>query len=210
MVLRHVLALLAVLVALSLVGSPATMADWGEQASFSVEPVERSEVDGETPVLRYETLSSDARSAVRRAVESPDGHHVVYGSGDRPEEFFYSDYAVPGQGVYAVVYEGRHYRLTTYAAGGFPFVYWLLELPFVAYGLVLAWVGYPAYRGERSARFAALAVATGVAFHLLGPEFDFPLLDPMQFVGLGAVATVLLAGWLIGVPAGDGREVDAR
>lgn len=55
-----------------------------------------------------------------------------------------------------------------------------------------------------------LALLAGVAFHPLGPEFDFPLLHPMQFVGLGAVATVLLAGWLIGVPAGDGRVVDAR
>lgn len=208
MVARPLLALLAAVVALSLVGAPLTMADWSEQASFSVESVERLQVDEETPVLRYETLSADGQRAVRQAIESPDGQHVVYGSEDWPEEFFYSDYIAPGQGMYAVVYEGQHYRLTTHAAGGFPFVYWLFELPFVVYGLVLASVGYLAYGGERSARVAALAVATGVAFHLLGPEFDFPLLHPMQFVGLGTVATVLLVGWLVGVPAVDDRDAD--
>ncbi|MFC6827115.1 hypothetical protein [Halopelagius fulvigenes] len=186
-------ALFAVVVAASLVGAPLAMADWGEQAEFSVEPVQRSERDDEVPVLRYEELPFDARDAVRRAVESPDGHHVVYGWEDAPDRFFYSDYAAPGNGRYVVVYEGRYYRLETYAGGGFPFVYWLYELPFVAYGLILASVAVRTYDGERSPRTAAVLALLGVAFHLLGPEFDFPLIPPGAFVGFGTAVTVGLA-----------------
>lgn len=197
MVLRRVAALLVALLALSLVGAPVTMADWGQQAVFSVEPVEPSEVREETPVVRYGNLSPDARRAVRRAIESPDGSHVVYGADDHPEGFFYSDYSAPGRGIYAVVYEGRYYRLTTSAGGGFPFVYWLYELPFVVYGLVLAAVAARTYRGEHPPRVAALAAVPGVAAHLLGPAFDFPLVAPTQFVGLGLLAVVAVVGALV-------------
>lgn len=160
------------------------------------------------PILRYENLPADAQDAVRRAVESPDGYHTVYGNEDWPDRFFYSDYSAPGQGLYAVVYEGQHYELHTYAGGGFPFVYWLYELPFVAYGLVLARVAYRTYRGGRSGSVAALAAAPGVAFHLLGPEFDFPLLAPMQFVALGAVATVALLFGLVWDSDREGADAE--
>lgn len=206
---RFAVALFVVLVASSLVGAPVTMADWGEQASFSAERIDRSEIDEETPVLRYENLSLNARDAVRRAIDSPDGHHTVYGSEDWPDRFLYSDYVAPGRGQYVVVYEGGYYELTTYAGGGFPFVYWLYELPFVAYGLVLARVGYRTYSGERSALTAALAAVPGVAFHLLGPEFDFPLLAPMRFVGLGAVAAVAAAFGLVWDSDRERRSRDA-
>ncbi|WP_396611545.1 hypothetical protein ACH9L7_15285 [Haloferax sp. S1W] len=192
MVRRGVFALLAALVALSLVAAPATMADWGEQAVFSVERIDESQVREETPVLQYDSLPADAQDAVRNAIESPDGSNTVYGAEDWPDQFFYSDYSAPGNGLYAVVYEGQHYRLYTYAGGGFPFVYWLYELPFVVYGVALAWVASRTHRGSLSPQTAALATAPGVAFHLLGPEFDFPLLDPMQFIGLGVAATVVL------------------
>ena len=194
---RPFLALLVGLVAVSLVGSPVTMADWGQQAYHSTEQVERADVDSETPILRYENLSNPAQNAVRRAVESPDGDYTVYGREDWPDRFFYSDYVAPGQGRYAVVYEGQHYRLETYAGGGFPFVYWLYELPFVVYGLVLGWVAAMTYRGESSALAAASASVLGAGFHALGPEFDFPLLAPMQFVALGAVATVAVTAALV-------------
>ncbi|MFB6101023.1 MAG: hypothetical protein ABEJ73_00470 [Haloplanus sp.] len=195
---RELSTLFAMLVALSLVGAPTTMADWGEQASFSAERVEESQVDADVPVRQYRTLSPAAQTAVRRAIESPDGTHVVYGREDFPDDFAYSDYTEPGYGLYVVVYEGQSYRLTTYAAGGFPFVYWLYELPFVVYGLVLGWVGSRVPRGERSPGTAALAAVPGVVFHLLGPEFDFPLLAPMQFVSLGLLsvgALVALLAW---------------
>jgi hypothetical protein len=207
----QVAALVAGVVAPSLVAAPVTMADWGEQASFSVERVDASQVDAETPVLRYRTLSPAAQTAVRRAVESPDDAHVIYGREDFPDEFAYSDYAAPGHGLYAVVYEGQYYRLYTYAGGGFPFVYWLYELPFVLYGVVLGWVAVRALQRERSPQAATLAALPGVPVHLLGPAFDFPLLAPMQFVGLGTLALGALVAGLAWSPdlrrlTGGGRN----
>ena len=186
---RSALTVIVAVVAASLLGAPVTMSDWGHQASFSTERVEASEIDEHTPLLRYENLSEPAQTAVRRAIESSDGYHVVYGHEDWPDRFFYSDDADPGTGLYAVAYEGQQYRLYTAAAGGFPFVYWLSELPFVLYGAMLGVVAHRTSRGEFAPRVAALATATGVAFHLLGPEFDFPLLAPRAFSILGVAAT---------------------
>ncbi|MFW5919615.1 MAG: hypothetical protein ACOC0F_03010 [archaeon] len=126
-----------------------------------------------------------------------DGYYTVYGRENWPDRFFYSDYSAPVGGQYAIVYEGQHYRLTTYASGGFPFVYWLMELPFVAYGLALLLVGYRTVQGKRSPRTALLATIPGVAFHLLGPEFNFPLLNPGAFVQLGIAATIGLVAVLV-------------
>lgn len=110
---RRVSALFAVIAALSLVGAPVTMADWGEQASFSAEHIDKSQVSEGMPILQYENLSADAQNAVRHTIESPDGYYTVYGHEDWPDQFFYSDYAAPGHGMYAVVYEGQYYRFTT-------------------------------------------------------------------------------------------------
>jgi hypothetical protein len=196
---RFAATILAVVVAATLLGAPVTMADWGEQATFSVEPVERSQVDAEAPVLQYQNLSSDAQNAVRRAVGSPDGSHVVYGYEDAPDRFAYSDYTEPGYGLYVVVYGGDSYRLTTAAGGGFPFVYWLMELPFVGYGAVLAWAAHLTHRDRLSPRLVALLAGVGAAVHLLGPAFDFPVLSPDGFVALGVVAAV---GATVGVVGG--------
>ncbi|WP_251329157.1 hypothetical protein [Haloplanus pelagicus] len=204
---RSLSTLLAALVALSLVGAPVTMADWGEQATVSAEPVEPNRIDDETPVLQYRSLSPSARTAVRRAIEDPDGTHVIYGQEDFPEDFAYSDYSEPGYGLYAVAYEGQHYRLYTYAAGGFPFVYWLYELPFVVYGLVLGLLAFRVARGERSPRTATLAALPGVAVHLLGPEFDFPLLAPMAVVALGALSAAIAVVLLVRDPDLDLGDV---
>src|SRR6056297_2312402 len=106
---RSVLALFAVIVALSLVGSPITMSDWSEQASFSTEQIEKSEIDEQTPLLHYDDLSNAAQTAVQGAITSSDRYYVVYGQEDWPDRFFYSDYANPGQGIYAIVYEGQSY-----------------------------------------------------------------------------------------------------
>lgn len=203
-----VLALLAAIVALSLVGSPVTMADWGEQASFSVEPIEKAEAGEETPLLKYDNLSLPAQTAVRRAIESPDGSHVVYGQEDWPDRFFYSDYSAPGQGLYDIAYEGQYYRLYTAAGGGFPFVYWLFELPFIVYGGLLGGVAYGSARGRFSTRTAALTTAVGITFHLLGPEFDFPLLAPMQFAILGVLATTAAVIGLIRASARETTTMD--
>ena len=200
---RTLAAAVALLAALPLVAAPVTMADWGEQAQFSTEPVDPSELDDEVPVLRYENLSAPAQRAVRSAVESPDGSHVVYGHEDWPERFFYSDYSAPGRGHYGLVYEGEHYRLWTYAGGGFPFVYWVLELPFVLAGLVLGYGAVLARRGDVSARFPGLGAAAAVGLFALGPVFDFPLVAPGQYVWLGVLGLVALA---VGLGAGYGGD----
>ncbi|WP_226010889.1 hypothetical protein [Halomicrobium salinisoli] len=195
MMRRQAAAFAAALVALTLVGAPLTMADWGEQASLSVERVDAGELHEETPVLRYGDLSADARSAVRRAIESPDGHYTIYGTEDWPEEFLYSDHNAPGRGTYGVTYQGQLYRLDTYASGGFVIV---SLSPFVVYGFFLGWLALRASRGDVSAIGTTLATASGVAFHLLGPEFDFPLLAPGQLIRLAAVviaALVALTLW---------------
>ena len=194
---RSILPLFALLVAFSLVGAPITMADWGEQASFSSELIEKSEIDGDTPLLQYDSLSNSAQDAVRRTIESPDGHYTVFGNEDWPDRFFYSDHSAPGRGVNAVAYEGQYYRVTTYAGGGFPFIYWLYQLPFIIYGVVLAGVAYTSFQGRTEARTAALTAVPGIAFHLLGPEFDFPLLTPRQFIGLGVLAVILVLTGLL-------------
>lgn len=198
MVRRAGLVIATAVVALTLVSAPVTMGDWGEQGTLSADPVDESELREETPILHYQNLSPTAKTAVRRAIDAPGGTHTIYGSEDRPDRFYYySEGTTPGAGVYAIVYEGAYYRLTTYATGGFPFVYWLYELPFVAYGVGLGVVAYRTSRGRLSTRGAALAVAPGIAFHLLGPEFDFPVLAPPQFIALGIFATATLVAGLV-------------
>ncbi|MFC6731508.1 MULTISPECIES: hypothetical protein [unclassified Haladaptatus] len=192
---RAVLAFVAALVGFSLVAAPVTMGDWGEQASFSVDETNGSELRAEMPVLQYENLSSQAQSVVRRTIESPDNRLTIFGREDMPDEFFYSDYSHPGQGQYAIVYEGQYYQLDTYWSGGFPIIYTLFQLPFIVYGLVLVSAAYRTGVGERPWQGTALFAAAGITFHRLGPEFDFPVLDQIAFVGLGAIAVNVAVAW---------------
>jgi hypothetical protein len=209
---RRVLAtLVAAVVAATLVAAPVTMADWGEQVSLSAERVDADQVDPETPVLRFEELSPETQSVVARAIDS-DGSVVVYGDEDAPERFAYSDYTAPGHGLYAVVYDGEYYRLRTYAAGGFPFVYWLLELPFVAYGAGLGWVAHRTDRGRQSPSHALALAGVGLGFHALGPAFDFPLVAGTAFAALGVLGTAVLAGvvwWSKATPPDADADADA-
>lgn len=192
---RTVLALLALVVAVSLVGAPVTMSDWGQQGSHYVEQAE--DLDNETPVYQYESLSPAAQAAFQSAIESADGFHTVYGYDDLPEEFFYSDYARPGKGVYGIEYGGDLYRLETYAGGGFPFVYWAMELPFVVFGALLGLASVRLERGDESPTAVALTTLVGAGVHLVGPEFDFPVVEPGMFFRLGIVLAVVLAAWLV-------------
>ena len=202
--------LLSLLVALSLLGAPFTMADWGEQAVFSVEPVEAGELDDELPVLEYESLSEPAQDAVGRAIDAPDGRHTVYGEADWPDEFFYTYNGRPGEGIYAIDDGDQYYRLVTNVSGGFPIIYWVLELPFILYGFGLASVATRTHRSGDGLGLTGGLAFVGLTFHLFGPAVDFPVLDPMAFVAYGAVVTVLvlvpLAGRLFvpdSQPAGD-------
>jgi len=208
--LYHGSVLVALLVACSLIGAPFTMADWGEQAVFSVERVDAAELDDELPVLEYESLSAPAQDAIRSAIDAPDGRHTVYGEADRPDEFFYTYNGRPGKGIYAINDDGRYYRLVTDVSGGLPPIYWLLEGPFILYGLLLASVASRAYREEDGLRLIAGFTLVGLTFHLLGPAVDFPVFDPMAFVVYGATMTALVSVSLVGRwlvsenhPAGD-------
>lgn len=184
--------LVGLVVALSLLAAPVTMGDWSEQAIFSVQQVDPADVKEDTPVLHFDELSPDAQHAVRQAITDPDGMHRVYGVEDWPSRFYYSDTISPGAGLYVVVYQGQHYRLTTSAMGGFLFVYWLLELPFVLYGFLLGWLSIQTNRDTRRRAFLEKAILPGVAFHLLGPELDFPIVEPMVFSALGVLAVFAL------------------
>lgn len=202
---RQVIAALIIVLAFSLVFAPVTMADWAEQASFSTDRVDESELRDDVPVMQFENLSGTARDAVENAISSPEGSHTVYGKADWPDRFVYSDYVAPGRGEYAVVHEGQYYRLTTFAGGGFTFVYWLYEIPIIVYGVVLLWVGFATAEGVRSRRFAVLSAIAGGGFHLLGPALDFPVVSPRTFVQLSVVALLaLLAGVVLTRPSGDG------
>ena len=181
---RSVLAVLALVVAASLIGAPLTMHDWSTQSHHAA--VASGDEVEEQAEYHYDELSSTGQEIVRETIA--EGQYVTYGDDGRVSAFSYSDY---GQ-RYVVSYEGTRYELVTLALGGFPFVYWLLELPFVAFGLLLS---LASYRDERSAVLVGGA-GVGGAFHLLGPEFDFPLLSPDAFVVLGTVAALLLAAWL--------------
>lgn len=201
---RHSGALLAVLVGLSLLGAPVTMADWGEQATVSVERADEPQAGERSSVVRYEDLSEPARTAVRRAIESSDGRDTVYGQEDWPSEFRYGD----DVGYYTVVYDGQYYALRTYGGGGFPVLYWLLELPFVAYGTALVGVAHRTHAGSVPPRLAALAAVPGLGFHLLGPEFDFPLVPPVVFVALGALTLAVLTALSLGEHSEQSHRTD--
>ena len=149
----------------------------------------------ETPIIQYSNLPQDAKRAVRNAIESPDGYYVIYGKEDWPDRFFYSDYNLPGRGTYGIYYQGQYYELNTYAGGGFAFVYWLFELPFIIYGFFLVGIARQVSRGKRSVPTAAVVTIWGLGFHYLGPAFDFPVVEPMKFVDLGILTiSVVLVG----------------
>lgn len=196
---RSVLIVLALVVAVSLIGAPLTMQDWNTKSHHAV-VASGDEVDGQAE-YQYDTLSLTGKEIVRQTIIK--GQYVTYGSDGRVSAFSYSDY---GQ-RHVVTYEGTRYEIMTLALGGLPFVYWLMELPFVAFGLLL---GLASYRNEGS-RVVAVATAVGAVFHLLGPAFDFPIVAPGTFLRLGIVLAILLAAWLAcGVvpdswrPGGDG------
>lgn len=87
---------------------------WQAEYHHHVTPVASSQLPAEAGVLNTSELSPAGRRAFLAAVESPDGHAVVYGTGNDPEEFFYGDYSEVGQGRYYVRHDGALYELTTH------------------------------------------------------------------------------------------------
>lgn len=169
---RRAIALLALLFAFVLVVNPLYLSFWHTQYFHSVDKIAKSDVHEEADVLAYENLSPDAQQVFRRAVEN-DGSYVVYRKSNLPEEFFYSDYANLGKGLYHVRYEGDYYRLYTGAGGGFPFTYWFYEFLLAAFGFAVGVVGYRAYLGESPWPAVALSVL-GVGLLLGSPLLRFP------------------------------------
>lgn len=190
----QVLALIARIVALSLIGAPLTMADWAQPASFSTDPIDETYIGNNTPVLEFEALQPRAQSTVRRAIESPDGSLTVYGYEDWPDRFRYADdHPTGGFGLYVIAYNEQYYQLTTMDQRGFlSFIYNLFQLPFIIYGVVLAWIARETWHQDSPAWLAGIGALPGVAFHRLGPEFDFPVVSPIQFIEIGVVSAVLL------------------
>ena len=196
---RSVLAVLALVLAVSLIGAPLTMHDWGQKVSVGAISVEDgSEIHDGTPTLQYESLPPGAQRAVKVAIER--GGVSIYGAEDWPDRFVYNGVLTPGSGRYVVVYEGQKYEILTRggtAVGKGPLERTALQLPFVGYGLFLLYVRREIGREDLSNRTPAAFVGVGAAFHLLGPEFDFPLLGPEGFSALGFVAFLVIFGWSI-------------
>lgn len=186
---RRPIALLALVLAAALVVNPLYLSFWHTQYSHSVDAVAKSDVPEEADVLAHEDLSVEGQQAVRKAIEN-GGSYVVYRRANVPEEFFYSDYANLGQGLYYVQYEGDYYRLYTGLGGGFPFVYWFYESLLAAFGLALGVVGYRTYRGGSSWPALGLAIV-GVALLLGGPLARFP-------VGEGVWQNAVMVSALLG------------
>lgn len=188
---RFVLAIIALLIGVSLVGAPWTMADWNERASMSVEQTEESQVEEGVPVIHYGNLSTDAQSAVRRAIDAPGGRIEIYGKDDWPARFRYSDTIGPGRGLYAIVSDDQYYELTTYAMGNLMFI--VYQIPPFLYGWLLLPVALQLGRGRYRKDSCSVAIAVGLSFHLLGPRFDFPIIEGWQLFLVGVAATVVLA-----------------
>jgi len=114
---RNVPALFALGIAVLLVTSPLYLLPNAGKTAYEhhLEEVPAGEVPEEADVLQYENLSSEARAALRDA-RTDDG--VVYGAANEPPEFFYSDNARLGRGVYYIQQDDTYYRLTTFAGGG--------------------------------------------------------------------------------------------
>ena len=207
--------LAALLVALLLLGSPLVLYPHAGQAEYdhSVERIDRSEVPEEVTVQQYENLSPAAQRAVDRAVAAPDGSATVYGEANEPPDFFYSDDADYGRGIYVIERGGTNYRLTTYAGGGI-FPRGVFET--AALVLVAAAVGVAGAAGWRDRRrrvptgfavggLAVLALAAAPVPHA-GPlsaldPFGLLLAAPAAWLAVGATqdgATALVGAVLAG------------
>lgn len=141
-------ALVALLVGLALLASPALLLQFQEpnECANSVEPVTDAEQrEATTAIYQYNELSPDAKRAFDRA-QAADSSVIVYGK-QCPAEFSYT----AGQKRYEIVKDGSRYILTTYANDLLP------EVPIAAgilafLGLGLLGIGL-ATRDEPEGRF---------------------------------------------------------
>jgi len=185
-------AVAALLVAVLLVGTPLYLFPHAGQAEYhhSVERIDEGEIPPEVEVRHHANLSAAGQRAFDAALADPDGSAVVHGEANRPPEFFYSDYADYGRGIYVVEKGGEYYRLETYAGGGlFPGeLYAAVALALL--GGAVATVGAVGWRHGRT-RDPAVAAVGGLVVLVAVAAAN---------AGLGDVAGLLLA--LLAVPVG--------
>jgi hypothetical protein len=188
---RRVPALFALGVALVLVTAPTYLFPHAGQPVYThdIERVAASEVPTEADVLRYASLSAEAKAAIRDA-RTDDG--VVYGEANVPPEFFYSDYAHLNEGIYYIEQNGTYYRLTTYAGGGLFPIDLFLKWGLILLGLGIGLVGYVSLFDRRLWLPAGFGVYGGLV--LLGAVFQ-----PGRGVTLGADSGPILVLALVGI-----------
>lgn len=196
---RSAISLLSLVVAVSLIGAPLTMHDWGEKSHITASQVEdMSEVDEETPVYQFESLSQDAQIFVEKAIHQ--GEITIYGAEDKPSDFDFVGVLTPGSGRYIIVYEGTEYQVLTTggsAAGIDPLERTALQLPFVGYGLFLLYISRQIKRSGLPIKQPIGFVSIGSGFHLLGPEFDFWIFTPVEYSLIGVLGFLAISWWSI-------------
>lgn len=183
-------ALVALLVGLALLASPALLLQYQEpnECANSVRPATDARDSGATlPVLQYDELSPAAKRAFDRA-RSADRSVTVYGE-QCPAEFAYT--ADPHR--YEVVADGSRYVLTTYANDLVPEV--SIAAGVLAFlGLTLLGTGLVT-RDESGSRFPAWIGAVGLA--TLAVVTAAVVLDRKLWVAVGwagVVTVVTLVG----------------
>jgi hypothetical protein len=191
---RRVPALAALLVAALLIATPLYLFPHAGQSAYhhSVERIDESEIPSEVDVRAYGNLSPAGQRAFDAALAAPDGTAVVHGEADRPPEFFYSDHADYGRGIYVIEKDDRYYRLETSAGGGFFAAGRFVVAALALLGGAVAVVGAVGWRDERR-RAPAVAAVGGLAVLLAVAAAN---------AGLGDVAALLIA--VLAVPVGWG------
>lgn len=192
---RQVVAVLVFLAAIPMAAAPVTMADMHEGARFSVEAVSGPEkTHDRSPTIEYQDLSPLAQDVVRRTIESPDGTIWVYGEEDIPEDFQYYSSGPPS---YGIAYEDAFYRFSPSRSGGFEFVQTLVEIPFMLYGVLLAFCAGRAYKDRLPLTGTVVAAVPAVVSFGLGPPLDFPVLAPGMLSGVALLTSLTILGWFI-------------
>ncbi|MFB6125481.1 MAG: hypothetical protein ABEJ59_05935 [Halanaeroarchaeum sp.] len=160
-----------------------------EQPTYehAIERVDRSAIPDRADVMHYANLSPEARAAIDDALH---GDGVIRGRADRLSEFFYSDHASLGRGLYFVERDGSYYRLTTFAGGGFFLAGLLVNGALFALGLAVGAVGALSFRTDRR-RLPTVFGAFGV--HVLGASFVAPVANWRAGL-VGAAGAGTLAG----------------
>lgn len=191
---RRVPALAALLVAALLIATPLYLFPHAGQSEYhhSVERIDRSEVPAEVEVRQYGSLSPAGQRAFDAALADPGGTAVVHGEADRPPEFFYSDHADYGRGIYVIEKGDRYYRLETHAGGGFFAAGRFVVAALALLGGAVAVVGAAGVRNRRD-REPTVAAAGGLAVLVAVAAAN---------AGLGDVAALLVAA--VAVPVGWG------